>query len=967
MKKFLPLLSALLVGASLHAADYTTGQEDKTTNHGSRKTSALAITDNVGSTTLNLSPLQTASSGQAIYWDKSSQTFTTKQGAAVTVTPTSAWNWMQNAVYLDWDSDGFLYTDDDDYIDATTHAIKADSDLVAACGYNYKGLGTWYNPDGTNHSGGNYGNLGALTFNIPATAVPGSYRVRYKVDWACLDPKGNPGDDGSNSGNNWIGKNGGIIVDFTLVIEEDVTPADPELVAAAINGATNAVNGWSNILPSDKLSNLQTRIAALPRASEVTTEPQYNELHTACSAIIDEAYGNVNGKVITLKKDGKYFTATSAAAAHMADYVTEAGKWTIVRNGAENSFRLKNVKYHSDIVNDNTLVAHGNTNVGAGTAFEITAYAGWTMAHAAVTVDALDTTGATYYRIRSARALWGTNAQSTRNSLVGTNTAVSNGIAPGADSPLLCRADGLGALWTLEATDQGKVFIRNAAADFEGQDKCFAIGSTTPTAKNHNNDVISGQNAVAVDIFAADGAPGSSFAQHYPQALCIRTLESGTSSNYLDDNGSNAPVFNGWDQVDNNFPNNGGIYYFEPVDPADAQNIIDEYIAAVNTEEKIAAKRAEIETWKGFPALVEADDVDAVIQAWQTPEPASVKEANSMGGACANLKSNIALVNALFAKADGRLVQFCNEGYADSDARHGRYIANPASQATGRMVGVESPHSPSAIWRLHHVNGLTFKLQNYRSGLYMGEPAGGASANQIPAAEGAPVTIELYASQSTTGNDITTLHTNVVSLRGANGHRFHMGNTSADDYRLIQYDSQTDGATLWKMTSFDDISAEVQVNLEAEDEGYILSFTHADYATVGTHDADEYHADHKITVNVSATVQAPAAGAPRRVIADGNNDFTHSQVQEGAIALDGDLRGKTVVVSVPAGFFKLTSESGDTALSKAINASFSVGEATGIEEIGVEDVPAAIYDLRGRRVANPVRGLYIVNGRKVIL
>ena len=44
------------------------------------------------------------------------------------------------------------------------------------------------------------------------------------------------------------------------------------------------------------------------------------------------------------------------------------------------------------------------------------------------------------------------------------------------------------------------------------------------------------------------------------------------------------------------------------------------------------------------------------------------------------------------------------------------------------------------------------------------------------------------------------------------------------------------------------------------------------------------------------------------------------------------------------------------------------GEFTGISEIKASDMKnAEWYDLQGRRVANPVKGLYIVNGKKVIL
>ena len=47
---------------------------------------------------------------------------------------------------------------------------------------------------------------------------------------------------------------------------------------------------------------------------------------------------------------------------------------------------------------------------------------------------------------------------------------------------------------------------------------------------------------------------------------------------------------------------------------------------------------------------------------------------------------------------------------------------------------------------------------------------------------------------------------------------------------------------------------------------------------------------------------------------------------------------------------------------------FGDGVADGIELISIDDLNNnAIYDLSGRRVSNPTRGIYIVNGKKVIV
>ena len=75
------------------------------------------------------------------------------------------------------------------------------------------------------------------------------------------------------------------------------------------------------------------------------------------------------------------------------------------------------------------------------------------------------------------------------------------------------------------------------------------------------------------------------------------------------------------------------------------------------------------------------------------------------------------------------------------------------------------------------------------------------------------------------------------------------------------------------------------------------------------------------------------------------------------------------------GFYKLQSD-GTIGANKAYLTTaagarefFLFDEATGIEMPTVEDVnaDAVVYDLQGRRVQNPTKGLYIVNGKKVFI
>lgn len=54
--------------------------------------------------------------------------------------------------------------------------------------------------------------------------------------------------------------------------------------------------------------------------------------------------------------------------------------------------------------------------------------------------------------------------------------------------------------------------------------------------------------------------------------------------------------------------------------------------------------------------------------------------------------------------------------------------------------------------------------------------------------------------------------------------------------------------------------------------------------------------------------------------------------------------------------------------SKSVNLRFDDGETTDIEDVDVEDADVEIvYDLQGRAVENPTKGVYIVNGKKVFI
>lgn len=115
-----------------------------------------------------------------------------------TVTAGFDWNgtWMCGYAYIDFGKDGKYDVDYDD------NGVNAMKDLMTYSMYKNK------DSKGATVSGAP--SINPPSFTIPSDVKPGIYRMRYKVDWDCVDPGGN-----TLSGND-IKKNGGVIVDTRI-------------------------------------------------------------------------------------------------------------------------------------------------------------------------------------------------------------------------------------------------------------------------------------------------------------------------------------------------------------------------------------------------------------------------------------------------------------------------------------------------------------------------------------------------------------------------------------------------------------------------------------------------------------------------------------------------------------------------------------------------------------------------------
>lgn len=208
--------TTLLVGAFLCAiCSFAQGEYpinwDKDANlsftRSDRQTSSVSITVDGEQQTIDV-----MSKSGVVYRDFSDQTFTVQPGAEIVPSMAYKGEWMHGYVYLD--------TNNNKLFDVESYQSQED-ELVAFSFYSPTDASNGVNGIGESKSNNcNVNPMNAFT----APEKPGQYRMRYVIDWNCIDPAGQYG---SKYTSNFINANGGVIVDVTLVVE-GAAPVVPE-------------------------------------------------------------------------------------------------------------------------------------------------------------------------------------------------------------------------------------------------------------------------------------------------------------------------------------------------------------------------------------------------------------------------------------------------------------------------------------------------------------------------------------------------------------------------------------------------------------------------------------------------------------------------------------------------------------------------------------------------------------------
>ena len=166
---------------------------------------------------------------KAAYEDHTSSVFNVEAGSELTASFNYSGQWMNGYVYIDRDNDGeFSYKEG--------QWDQAGTDLVAYSFYSTLANpkvndGNGYNSTGASVSGNDRSNVNPPSFTAPTE--PGTYRIRFKIDWNCILP----------GGSNDILSDGGGVWDATLkVVAAEPTVKEEKSFTDAISMVANGVS-----------------------------------------------------------------------------------------------------------------------------------------------------------------------------------------------------------------------------------------------------------------------------------------------------------------------------------------------------------------------------------------------------------------------------------------------------------------------------------------------------------------------------------------------------------------------------------------------------------------------------------------------------------------------------------------------------------------------------------------------------
>lgn len=759
---------------------------------------------------------------------------------------------------------------------------------------------------------------------------------------------------------------------ITLAAKDEAAMAKREKYLANIELAEL----WRPVL-GDALFNTAIDPIYAAVADDQSDEAIAEACNAAASAWMDEA----NGRPVYLRnvrRNGQpYLVATSATTTNTNPAkVNEAG-WMIKKSGEAGGFKLFNMSQRSFLASNGGLVAQEENGVVLnlakntdsnfpGTALKFNDTKGLNVDNASgngttynyndggsswiislLGMQPSEITSGKYVRIRSARGL---ALNQGTGSLIGVPTTVEDNQAAGDVPNSSARPYGLGAIWKVEAVEGENVnrfYLRNMAADYaESGSEPNYLGSGGANSNVSNNK----------GEFTFVSAVGTSnFQRQLPNGIVIKV---GTGNTYLDVANYGTGIST-WNQVDNGWPNNGGIYYFE--EATDFETVKAAYIAGSYSEKTSMLAMASALTAQqeagvaDFSALV--SEINDSVAAYGDYLPTTVAEANRL-------------------KLSGK--QACFDKFSDEYVRQHvtSAVAGNYYLVKSRMVNANTGHNCSYMTVNGNLDALDLNNtidDNPRRGVWhigsvdedgkitLGNEHAGKLMKQATAINTAMPIVD--------DGSHSTYFVHFNHNQGSNG---GFGFTTSGNLN-----STTDGVhcasgvqniVAWCLADADnswfdlialDGDVEPTVNSDKETGNVEIVFPEG---------AACCNVSEGVVISVNQIAASPVAPAAEGADEDNTEalpqwTFASSDISEGKINISGVPAGN-YEMNIPAAFFAVNGK-----YNSPRTYSFSVSDPSGIDGVISESNRGAdvVYDLQGRRLARPVKGINIINGQKVLV
>ena len=191
-------------------------------------------------------------------------------------------SWMHGYVFIDTDNDKeFSFREGD--MDQTGTEVYA----YAFYSGDFTNDNSGKNNAGQTVTGNDRATINPPSFTAPTT--PGTYRIRFKVDWNSVDPGGQLAADQTIFGQNGIGKNGGYILDATLEVTEPspLAPLTPTSVTPAAGETVSSFTAATLTFDTDINYNSEKTVSIYNRSHDTYTATVTVEGNTATISVAE--------------------------------------------------------------------------------------------------------------------------------------------------------------------------------------------------------------------------------------------------------------------------------------------------------------------------------------------------------------------------------------------------------------------------------------------------------------------------------------------------------------------------------------------------------------------------------------------------------------------------------------------------------------------------------------------------------